>query len=286
MLSWQLLITINVVFYSISTLLQRVVLKENQSRPIAFAIFFQCMVGLFIGVAGLFTGQMQIPSSIMQMLPNLLLMTIMYAVFNILTFSALKYTEASLFTIILASRAFFTIAASTFFLKESLTMFQIVGTCFIIFGIIVANLHGAKQIKIGKGEIFAGLAALFLGLANTNDRIILQSIPLYPFLTMAFLLPAIITAAVFPREVPHIIMFFNKTIIIKTMSVALFYGLAATTFFAGLQATTNSSQFATISLTSTILIVILSMVLLKERDNLWKKIAGTGLSFLGLLLMR
>lgn len=286
MLSWQVLITINVVFYSISTLLQRVILKENQSRPIAFAIFFQCMVGLFIGAVGFLTGQMTIPSSITQVIPNLLFMTVIYAVFNVLTFFALKYTEASLFTIILASRAFFTIAASSFFLKESLTPLQVGGACLIIGGIIVANTQNTKHIKINKGVIFTALAALSLGLANTNDRIILQTIPLYPFLTIAFLLPAVLTALVFPREVPAIPMFFNKTVILKTLSIALFYGLSATTFFAGLQTTTNSSQFATISLTSTILIVLLSMIFLKERDNLWKKIAGTGLSFLGLLLMR
>lgn len=286
MLSWQVLITINVLFYSISTLLQRVILRENQSRPIAFAIFFQAVVGVSIGVFGFLTGQMTIPSSIASTIPNLLFMTIIYALFNVLTFFALKHTEASLFTIILASRAFFTIAASSFFLNESLTLLQIGGTCLIIAGIGVANVYNTKHMKIGKGVILTALAAVCLGVANTNDRILLQTIPLYPFLTIAFLLPATLTALVFPKEVPAIVSFFNNTVVVKTLSVALFYGLSAITFFAGLQATTNSSQFATISLTSTIAIVILSIIFLKERDHLWKKIIGTALSFAGLLLMR
>lgn len=56
-------------------------------------------------------------------------------------------------------------------------------------------------------------------------------------------------------------------------------------FFVALQKAPNSSQVAAINLTSVIVIVLLSIIFLKEHTDWLKKIVGAVLSFIGLLLL-
>ena len=56
-------------------------------------------------------------------------------------------------------------------------------------------------------------------------------------------------------------------------------------FFAAMQLTDNSSKVASFAVFGIIITVILSMIFLKERNNLPQKLAGAVLSFMGLLLI-
>lgn len=282
---WQLLIAISVLLYSSSVILQRVLLKEQSSRPIAFSILFQLLTGLFLGVVGLLFADMRLPSRLIDLWPNLLIMTVFYGLANVCIFSSLKRTEASRFTVVFSTRAFFTALGSSIFLRELLIGRQFLGAALIFAGIVVVNLQ-SKKFVFGRGEMLALLAAVLFGLANTNDRFLLSAFQVYPFTTLAFIAPALMTALMFPREIAHMRVFLSGSVLKKVVFLCAIYGLAAVTFFAALQKTTNSSQLATINLTSVVLVVLFAAVFLKEREYLAKKVFGALLSFVGLLLMR
>ena len=72
-MSWQILILISVVLYSISVLLQRVLLKENDSRPVAYAMFFQFLTGIVLGIVGFLFADMYLPSNFSDLFWNLIL---------------------------------------------------------------------------------------------------------------------------------------------------------------------------------------------------------------------
>lgn len=283
-MTWELFIGVSVFLYSISVLLQRVLLKESNSYPIAYSLVFQLVNAVLIGLFAVATGQWELPP-LGPLLLNLLLMGALYAVANICIFTALKKMEASKFTILFASRGFFTILASSLLLREVLSTTQFIGAILIFSGIVVINLH-SRKLKFEKSDILAFIAAIGFGLANTNDRVLLSQMNVYVFCVLSFLLPTVLIAVAYPRELKNLHVFLQPKLFTKMMLLCVIYAASAVSFFIALQIAPNSSQIAAINLTSVIFIVLLAIVFLKERASLAKKILGALLSFVGLLLVR
>ena len=283
-MTWLYYIGISVVLYSFSVTLQRILLKDQNNSPIAFSILYQLIVGILVGIAGLLFSDFQIPASIKEIIPNLILMVLFYGFSNVFIFSSLKNTEVSIFTVLFSTRALFTTLASSLILDETLDSRQLTGLFLILLSVAFLNLQGNK-FKIGKGEIFALLGALLFGLANTNDRFLLQNMDLYPYVTLAFIAPAIFIAGVYPKEIVKIKGILNTKTLGKLLLLCGIYATSAVTFFIALQSGTNSSQISAINLSSVILTVLLGILFLGERTNLLKKIVCAIISFAGLLLL-
>ncbi len=273
----------SVIFYSISTLLQRVLLKETDSKPIAYSIVFQVLVSLILASVGILSGNWQWPD-FTSILSNFLIMIVLYAAGNVFLFSALKNVELSKFTVLFSVRAFITVLASTLLLNESLTFLQFIGSIIIFITIAVINIQ-SQQFKLHKSDVLALLAGICFGLANTNDRILLASMNVYVYTSIGFLLPALLIAIIYPKEISHIKMFLRPQLFKKMFLFSIFYSIAAITFFIALQLTDNSSQVATINLTSVILIVILGIVFLKEKTDVLKKLIAVLMTFVGLWMI-
>lgn len=282
-MSWQLLILSSVLLYSVAVVIQRYLLRDNKSDPIAYSIFFQLLVGVLVAIFGYTFADMTF-GKLGSIALNLVIMVILYSAANVLTFNALKIGEASKFTILFSTRAFFTVFASTLILGESLTFVQIVGVLFIFLSVVLVNLDSSK-FHLGKFELMSFLAAIVFGLANTNDRIILKTVNLYPYVTVAFIVPALFMMFLYPRSLNKMRLFMSFALLKKMIIFSLIYAASAVTFFAALQKSNNSSQVATVNLTSVILTVILSIIFLKENKRIWLKIIGAILSFVGLTLI-
>lgn len=282
-MSWQLLILLSVLTYSVSVLLQRVLVREDKTDPVAFAITFQVIVGIIVGIFSYLTQDMSIPS-LRPIWGNFVLMLALYSAGNIFLFTALQKIEASKFTIFFSSRALVTVFASSVFLGEKLNIGQWVGAACIFAGIYLVT-GKISRVNFSKFELFAFCAAVAFGLANTNDRILLKSFHVYPYVFLGFLLPSILMTIAYPSSVKHMNNFFGKKIFWKLLVLCSIYATGALLFFVALQKAPNSSQVATINLTSVIVIVLLSIIFLKEHTDWLKKIIGAVLSFIGLLLL-
>jgi len=283
-MSWQLFISVSVILYSISVLIQRLILKEDQSNPVSFSIFFQFLTGVVIGIAGFIFSDMSLPSNLSPLLLNMALMIVLYGFANIFIFKSLKVTEASVFTILFATRGFFTVLASSLLLKEFLTGLQLVGALLIFISIILVN-YKSKRFSFGKGELLALLGGVIFGLANTNDRYLLNHFNVYPYVSIGFIAPSLLMATIYPKELRGIKELIKKGTLGKMFLLSTLYAASAVTFFYSLQITSSSSQVASINLTNIVLTVLLSIIFLKERSNIPKKAVGAILTFIGLLLL-
>lgn len=159
------------------------------------------------------------------------------------------------------------------------------GTLLIILGVVLVTLKSAK-VSLSRNEMYALLAGICFGFANTNDRILLKTFNLYPFVFLAFIVPAIMVAVVKPDAAKKTKVFLGKTLLTRMVMLCVVYAASAITFFAALQASPNSSQVASINLTNVILTVLFSIIFLRERTNMPNKLAGAVASFVGLLLVR
>ena len=208
----------------------------------------------------------------------------MYGFGNVFLFQALKTIEASAFTVIFSSRALFTILASGFFIHEFLSPKGWIGAILILSGVLLVSLT-SKGFSLGKAWIFALLAAASFGFANTNDRFLLKSFSLYPYIFSAFVFPAVLVLSFNLGKIKKMKVFLEAKILVKMILLCIAYASASVTFFSALQIAPSSSQVVTINLVSVVITVILSIIILKERKNIGQKFIGAILSFIGLILV-
>src|SRR3989344_2778709 len=282
-MSWLLLILISVVLSSFVSILQRIMLKDKDSDPFIFSVVFQLIVAGLIGAFALSTGKL-VFSNMSNILVNLIFMTVLYGLGNIFIFKSLKQTEASKFVVIFASRALFSTIGFVLILGQSYGLKELVGTIIIILSVIIVN-YRKGTLSVSKSDIPALLAGLCFGLANINDKIILESIPLYPFVFIAFLFPSLLMLAIKPQIILKLNTVFNKSLIKTMLITSLFYGIGAITFFSALQIAEFPSKVVTINLVGVILTVFMGILLLKEKDNALLKIVGAVISVVGIYLV-
>jgi transporter family protein len=281
---WQFFAALNIVFFSFSTLLQRILIKESKSRPITYTIFFNVFTGTVVLLIGLFA-RIPIFQTIPLSLVVLLLLSIfLYAFGNLFIFKALKETEASKFTIIYASRVLFTIFVAILFLNETFGIREVMGTLLVFAGIILVS-KTSKKIEFNKGDFYGIIAAMFIGFANANARFILHSMSIFPYMLIGFFGPAVILSFIYPREAKQGKIFLKKKAFGGMVLLGIFFAIANIGFFQAIKTGPSVSLVSVVILTSGIVTVVLSILFLKERDNIWKKLLGALISFIGLVIL-
>jgi len=283
-MTWQIYIGICIVTYSLAVLVQRLILRSMTTSPIAFSIVSQLVCALILGLVGVAFGQLTWTTDLSSVFWNLGFMTLAYGLGSVVTTLALKTSEASKFTVLFATRAFLSIAIAGVMLGEKLTNWQLMGALLIFVGVVITSWQ-AKKFVLEKADWLTLFGALCFGAANVNDRFILQQMPLITYNFLAFLLPPLAVAAVFPSQVKLIPTMFTKIMLLKIGLLSSLYCFSALTFFSALKIAPNTSQVVSINLISVILIVVLSVILLKERSKLWLKLIGAGVCFAGLMLV-
>lgn len=290
-MSWQILLTISVLSLAFSSLLQRVLLKGDKSDPIAFSIIFQALTGFLIGIYWLMSGGHIFLNGInnfqlISLLPNFILMVLLFSIGNILMCFGFKFLEASKMTILFASRAGWTVLGSALILQQTLSVKQFFGAFLIIASVILVSLNKTYKFTFSKGEKFAFLAALFFGLAVVNDAYVMQKLDVGFYMMIAFVAPAIFQVVIFPKKIKEIKKFFNFDFFTKLIILGFFYALSAVTFFMSYQFNQNAAQISVLNQTVTVVTVLLAIIFLKEKANLARKLFGAFLSFVGVVMMK
>ena len=280
--SWPVLVAISVVTYAVSVLLQKVILRHDKSNPVAFAIVFQTLVGVVIAIAALFHGFVM--PDLAKYWSNMSVMVVLYGAGNIIIFNSLKLVDASTFTILFASRAFWTIVGALLFLGEHYTWARLVGAVLIVISIVLVSWK-KRKLEFGKGELLGLLAGLVFGVAFVNDAFIVQNSDVLSYEALAFLLPTLAILLAQPRSVKHIPHLLKGSFLTKLLVLSILYGVSAVTVFMAYKVGRNASQIAPLVQTTTIVTVVLSIVFLKEKTALLRKSFGAAISFIGVVLV-
>lgn len=282
-MSWQLLLVINVLFTSIGTLLQKIIMKDDESDPAASAIFFLLLSSFLTGAWLLLTNQLAFPN-ISNIIPNLIILMILIGGFYLFIFKSLKLIDASEFVVILSARPLFTILASTFLLAEGLNSKQLIGVFAILLGIAIVTLNRLR-IKFGKGELFALLAAICLGFAGTNDRFTLKYIDIDPYLFLSSVLPGLFLLGTNSSSLRKLSYFFKAKPFSKMLLMTFVQLIAIVALLGAFKYGNNSSQISSIAEVNVILTVVMGILILREKTNLTKKLLGSIIAVVGLFLV-
>ncbi len=278
---WLWFALISVTSFSVSTLLQRVVMRKDSSDAITSSILFQLIMTVLSIPVALYFG-FHLPS--VTLLPFFVISAVLYAFGTVSFFRASQELEASESSILAGSGALVTIIASYVFLAERFSAFQLAGVALILSAVILVNYRRDK-IRFKRGSWFALLGATCYGLAVVSDGYILRTFDTFSFLPIMNMMPASVLLLAFPNKLPKLIhdaKHINKTLILYSAV----YVVAAETFYYPLKNGALVSQMSTILRASIIMTVVLGMIFLKERSQPIKKLAGAILTTAGILLIR
>ncbi len=279
---WYHYLIINVIVFSLATLYQRTLLK-NSKDPIVSYVINGLVGGLILLSYGSFVG-FRIPD-FSNISLNLVMMTMLLGFGNMLTFNALKKVEASEYTVLFSTRALWSVVAAVFILGESFSLKQILGAGLIIASVFLVSWK-KKSFRLNEGEMLTLLAASFFGLEFVNDSYLVGKTDLFFYLPLIFLFPAIFIGTINYKKVLKIKKIMKLKDILKLSLLALLFSVSATATLTAYQKGHNAAQIAILNQTSTILIVFLGIIFLKERNNLYLKILAACVSLVGVFLVR
>ncbi len=281
-MSWFFLILLSVVIVSFANILQKSLMKDDKSDPISYSIIFAFLLG-FINLVVALTFGFHFPVLHIGLVA-FPIAAILWGVGTIFYFKALQLLESSEVTILASVRSLITIAASLLFLGESFSVQKLMGTVIVLFSIfIVTNLkHG---IKFNRGIFYTFGMVLFYGLAVVFDVVNLRSTDPLSYLALVNILIGIILLLIFPKAIKKMKVFASKSFLRKMLPLSAFSSAQAIAYYFAL-AKGPASQIAPIGQAQVIITILLAVIILKERDNLLRKVIAAVLVMIGVILLR
>lgn len=283
-MNWIFLSIISAFFVSTIQVLQRTLLKDKNSDPVAYSFVFQIIVAFLFLLYTIFTGTFEQPD-ITSVGLNVLIMSVLYGVGTIILFYAYKLSEASEVSIIFSSSAVWSTLSAIVFLGDTVYAKQMIGMALIVLGMVLVNIKSTKW-KIGKGHFLGLIGAMMFGAAFVNDAYILKlytSVPSY--LIIAFAIPSFVSLLIKPSAIKAIPTFFEYRTLFKVFICSVLYSLAAMTVFSAIKIGGQPSLVNMLRQSGLVFTVILSYFTLNERDNMKNKWIAVFLAVIGGVLL-
>lgn len=281
-MQWYSFLVISILVFSLATVYQRTILKNSRDPAVAYVVN-GIISGLILLSYGLIVG-FEIPE-VSKISLNLILMIVLVGFGSVFNFTALKKVEASEFTVLFSTRALWTVAAAILILGESFSLKQFFGAGLIILSVVLVSWK-KKSLRFSEGEMLTLAGAFFFGVEFVNDAYLSVHTDLFFYLPLVFLLPSIFIGLINFKKIIRINHFISLMETFKLGLLALMFSVSATATFMAYQKGHNIAQIAVLNQTSTIVIVILGIVFLKERNHLTLKILGGIISLIGVFLVR
>ncbi|MCP3942596.1 MAG: DMT family transporter [Desulfobacteraceae bacterium] len=283
---WQSMALLSGFFYAVSIILRKIVLQDNQSDPYSCAVVFHFLSGVLAVGLALILGQdiFFLPDLSLTLMFHLVSIIFLFSLGVVLVFISMKYIEASEFAIIYTSRVFFTIIASFVFLDEVLMPIQFIGTLFIVAGIVMINIR-RENFFFPRPTILAIAAAICIGFSATYARYLLGFVNPYQFNIFMLLGSSILLFLVKVSSAKHFKYFSRIEMIFKMLALSLVYTFMNITFYLAMESCENSSQVMSLFMSGLIMSIVLSIIFLKEIENIKIKFLAAIISFIGVLFL-
>lgn len=280
-MNWLYFTLISVIFSSVASIFQRVLMKNDKSNPYSYTIVFHILLGcltLTIGLIqgsdfSLFSGNIYI----------LFLAAALWGICQVFLFKALQLVEASELTIMSGVRVIITILASIIFLKQEFTGLNVFGTILILASTFLVVNFG-KGFKINKGLVYTLAMTLFGGLAIVTDSANVQHYDVFAYSTYSNFLSGLFILAFYPTALKQWGNFVQPHFLAKMLPLAVFSASQGVLYLLALSYGGNTAQVGTIRQASVIVTVLLAFIFLKERSNFGRKLIATILVTLGVIL--
>lgn len=282
-MSWQLMVALSVLLYSANGLLHRTIMKDENSDGYTQAFAFTLQVSIIFLIAFLFRlHSASLPS--LNQLMLFLLTASLSSVGMVFTFMGFKSIGASEHTVLLTSSRLWFMLGSILILHESLTTAKLAGTLAILLGVVLAQWR-AKTFVFNKGAVYVLLADLFFGASETISFSIVRNFDVVSYMTHSGLIVTLILFASRPMIIQKLSFYLKPRRALSICATSVNDSLANVFGLVAYQLGKNALQIGPIMATQTLVTVLLAIVILRERDNMAQKIAGSVFAILGTSLL-
>lgn len=281
-MSWQIYTAISVLGLSVSIILQRILLRNNKTDPVAYSVAFQALVAVILLIVNLVLGFNL--SGIEDVLLIAVVCCVLYGVGTIVYAKTLQRVEASAFSMLFATHAIWVMQLGIVFFSESLTALQIVGSI-LIFASVVLLAKNIKTILKDKGTLYGLVTGIIYAFAITTWTYVGRQVDTLSWATVSFAGAALVSFLVSPKSVKRISPLFSGSTLLKLLLLGIFYAI-------GSVAMLLAYKYGTLSLVSPLrqtgIIVTTALALLllpTERNQIPKKLIAAAISFVGVILL-
>lgn len=267
------------LFWAIQIVLIRFGLLQG-IEPISFLFQITLLAFIFLSIYNLTTKKEFIKAK--GSMGKIILIAISGSVLgNLLAYFGLKFSTAINYGFIIKISLVFTVLLAYFFLKEPLNKKKIMLMIILLIGVYLVTTKGILLIpKIG--DILIILAAFFYSTQAVISKSVLKKVPaeilanMRTFFASLFLFP--------------IAYFINKNLFV-IQHIGLVIVIAITMFFALIflyktLEIKSASYFTMMNMITPIIVVVLSLIFLRELINLNQIIGGTLIIISGILIYR
>jgi len=282
-MDWFALAILSVVFISVANLVQRVLASDEKSDPYSYTVIFTFIAALMTGIFAAIKGFN--PPPLNKYLLNFLISAVFYGFGAVLSFKALKTLRASENVLLTPVGSLVTILSAAVFLNEKFGLLRILGAILIFIPIYLLR-KGQASLKFKSGIWYALGSVTLFGLAVTNDMFILRNYDAISYTPVIFLLPCLILIILRPSSLKKMRTFLQFKTLRNILIFSFFYGLQAITYYLALERGAGASRMSVIFKSEIMATVLLAAVFLKERKNMFLKLAGAIIATVGILLLR
>lgn len=278
---WQLLVAISVFTFSISVLLRRLLLSQDKSDPVAYVILFQGLVGLLTGVYAVMHG-FHAPDFNRYWFP-IVVTILLYAAAHIVSTKAFQVIEASIFSVLFATSAIWTMIGGFILFHDHLALKEVVGVLLVFCSVgILVEQKGV--LKINKDILLGLFTGMLFGVATVGWAYVGKHADAASWTALSFIGPSLTVLIIRPRSVLKMKSFLHGNIFTRMLLLAIVFSISSLT---SLLAYTrgNVSLVGVLQQTGIIVTTILAVLFLRERTNLLRKAMATVICFVAVLLI-
>ena len=243
-MSWQILVGISVLLFSLNGSFHRTIMRDLKSDPYTQTILFYGLGGIFVLILSLFNGGVNLQIRTEQ-IPYIILLTIFATAAPVLVFKSLKLIQASESSILLSSQRLWIVIGAFLFLREDFSFSKLLGVIIVIIGITIAQWKKRKFV-INQGVIYALLAALAYAVTEIIAFYLLRDFDTISFTVLLSFLPVIILLIIKPGSIKKLTFYFKPEYARSIIVVSINDAIATLFLFFAYQVGRNAAQIAPI----------------------------------------
>lgn len=275
--AWLLLSLLTGVTSNAFNFLNRFILKDKDD-PTAYAWYFELLRFLFFAVYALFDWHLVITSKSI-ILYILLGITELISVYWYMKMHS--YSHLSVSAILSRTRMIWVPILGFFLIHEKLKSLDYLGIAVIFFGISIVS--APKKLFVDKGAFYANASAFMVALNIVITVMLLPYGSNAVILAICGLPPVILFPLLMKNRKQRIKTLFKTNLLIKSLAIGL--SIAAILFFMWALRVGEASKVNAIYQGMLILSVLAGIIFLKERDSIGKKVLGSAITVIGVVLL-
>ena len=285
--SWQVAISIYLLLSTTFALVYRHFAQQHPGQALlSSALMYLLTVTPFGIFWALYSGDISFSFPV-HLWFFLLLGGVFFALANIIAFIANSQVDAAQFSLLSNFKLITTILISSLVLQERLSFQQLIGVTLVLSAavILISGKLTRKTVHFDRFTWLAVLSAIFMGSGISNEKFLLDNLTFSTYLIVGWGFHTLAMIVIAGKQMTR-----AKALLTRKSSWQL-VGLGLLKTFGGfalvyaLSESDNSSLISGITSYKTALVVMGSYFLLREKEHILIKIAGTILATTGLLLL-